>query len=75
MDCDNLTSGLSAAVWRKSTYSTGTGGNCVEVAMGGGGVVAVRDSKNTAGPMLTCTRDAWRTFIRRVRSGCYDGIS
>ena len=34
--------------WRKSSYSAGNGGDCVEVAYVG----AVRDSKNPAGPML-----------------------
>ncbi len=66
---------LPTAAWRKSSHSGGTGEGCVEVATNICGIVAVRDSKDPAGPMLTCTRDAWRTFIRRVRSGCYDGIS
>lgn len=34
--------------WRKSSYSGGTNGNCVELANAG----AVRDSKNPGGPIL-----------------------
>ncbi|HWC79947.1 MAG TPA: DUF397 domain-containing protein [Pseudonocardiaceae bacterium] len=39
-------------VWRKSSYSGGNNGDCVEVAYLDGNVRAVRDSKNPAGPML-----------------------
>lgn len=35
--------------WRKSTYSSTSGGTCVEVKNTLG---AVRDSKNVAGPVL-----------------------
>jgi len=45
------------ADWRKSTYSGGNGGECVEVATNLPGMVAVRDSKNPDGPILTFTRD------------------
>lgn len=34
--------------WRKSSYSSGQGGACVELACAG----AVRDSKNPTGPVL-----------------------
>jgi hypothetical protein len=34
--------------WRKSSYSSGQGGACVELAHAG----AVRDSKNPTGPVL-----------------------
>jgi hypothetical protein len=36
--------------WRKSSFSGGNGGDCVEVASTLG---ALRDSKNPAGPVLT----------------------
>ncbi|HEX3779058.1 MAG TPA: DUF397 domain-containing protein [Pseudonocardiaceae bacterium] len=49
--------------WRKSSYSGATEhGNCVEVAVGEDGV-ALRDSKNAAGPMLTFAVSDWRTFL------------
>jgi hypothetical protein len=53
---------LSTAVWRKSTRSGGNGGECVEVAMNLRDVVAVRDSKNPAGPALVVSPAAWSRF-------------
>ena len=55
------------ATWRKSTYSNGTGGNCVEVADLPDGR-AVRDSKHPQGPVLVFTRDAWRAFLQGIES-------
>ncbi|MEV0597610.1 DUF397 domain-containing protein [Nonomuraea cavernae] len=63
---------LSNAVWRKSTYSSGNGGQCVEVAMNLPGVVAVRDSKDPDGPKLLFTRDEWKAFIGGVMDGEVD---
>jgi hypothetical protein len=60
------------AAWRKSTRSGSNGGDCVEVALNLPGVVAVRDSKDPAGPVLTFNRDAWRSFLDRVKSGEFD---
>jgi hypothetical protein len=59
---------LSAATWRKSTYSGGNGGNCVEIATGLPGVVAMRDSKNLTGPALIFTPDDWRAFLTRIKA-------
>ncbi len=59
---------LTGAVWRKSTRSGGNGGNCVEVADNLPGLVAVRDSKDPAGPTLTFSPTAWGTFVRAARS-------
>lgn len=55
---------LSSAKWRKSTRSSGTG-QCVEVAFTGG-IVAVRDSKDPAGPALTFEASQWRAFVCAV---------
>ena len=49
--------------WRKSSYSGGQG-NCVEVAANRPGVVAVRDSKDPAGPVLCVSAESWRAFAR-----------
>ena len=54
--------------WRKSSYSGNGGSNCVEVASSLPGVVAVRDSKNPDGPILTFSRDEWANFITRLRT-------
>ncbi|MEG3633761.1 DUF397 domain-containing protein [Micromonospora palythoicola] len=52
---------LSRAEWRTSTRSVGNG-NCVEVATVDG-AVAVRDSKDRHGPVLTFPPSAWRAFV------------
>ncbi|MFC0002783.1 DUF397 domain-containing protein [Micromonospora siamensis] len=54
---------LNDARWRKSTRSNGSGGACVEVADNLPGVVAVRDSKDPAGPALAFAPAAWRAFV------------
>jgi hypothetical protein len=49
--------------WRKSTYSDPSGeGNCVEIAFPGA-TVAIRDSKNPDGPILTISTATWHTFL------------
>jgi len=53
---------VTGATWRKSTYSNGTGGNCVEIAAMPDGGRALRDSKNPDGPQLIFTPDEWRAF-------------
>ena len=50
-------------VWKKSSYSSGEGGQCVEVARTVG-VVHVRDSKRITGPVLSVTRTEWTAFLR-----------
>jgi hypothetical protein len=60
---------LTGAVWRKASYSSGNGGACVEVARNLPGAVAVRDSKDPAGPALTFTPDQWRAFLGEARAG------
>ncbi|WP_030222511.1 DUF397 domain-containing protein [Streptomyces sp. NRRL WC-3626] len=48
--------------WFKSTYSSGEGGQCVEVAICSH-AVHVRDSKNTERPGLAVGSEAWATFV------------
>ncbi|MER8088448.1 DUF397 domain-containing protein [Streptomyces sp. NPDC094048] len=48
--------------WFKSSYSTGSGGECVEVANAAGSA-HVRDSKNKAGVMLSFDAEQWATFV------------
>ncbi|WP_128428340.1 DUF397 domain-containing protein [Streptomyces cyaneus] len=59
---------LSNASWRKSTYSNGDGGNCIEVADGVPGVVPVRDSKLASdSPVLLIPAPAWNGFLDALR--------
>jgi len=60
---------LTNAEWRRSSYSSGTGGQCVEVARNLPGVVAVRDSKDHEGPALVIPVDAWRAFTTGTAKG------
>ncbi|WP_405777606.1 DUF397 domain-containing protein [Streptomyces sp. NBC_00859] len=60
---------LSAAAWRKSSYSNQDGGECVEVADGCNDVVPVRDSKNPHGPVLAFGATGWAPFVSAVKRG------
>ncbi|MCQ8832377.1 DUF397 domain-containing protein [Streptomyces malaysiensis] len=60
---------LSAARWRKSSYSNPDGGNCVEVADGHPTLVPVRDSKNPHHPALIFEAPAWAAFLAEVKAG------
>ena len=51
--------------WRKSSYSGGDN-NCVEIATTGANV-AVRDSKNPGGGVLSFSPGAWQAFTAGVR--------
>jgi hypothetical protein len=57
---DSLTQHL---VWTKSSYSSGEGGQCVEVARTAG-AVHIRDSKWATGPVLMVSPAEWTAFLR-----------
>ncbi|MFD8568876.1 DUF397 domain-containing protein [Streptomyces sp. NPDC059639] len=61
---------LSGARWRRSSRSTGAN-NCVEAAPlpsgPAAGLLAVRDSKNTAGPAVLFAPSAWEEFLSSLR--------
>ena len=57
---------MSAQVWRKSSFSTANS-ECVEVAVTPE-VVAARDSKNAAGPVLAFAPAHWSAFLRTCSS-------
>lgn len=58
-------------VWRKSSYSTAYGNNCVEVAEFAD-EVGVRDSKDRGGPVLLVDTAAWRLFLAAAKRGGFD---
>ena len=60
--------------WRKSSYSNGAGGDCVEVGHGLPDLVPVRDSKNPNGPTLLFPRTAWTTFVNAIKRGELSGF-
>jgi hypothetical protein len=53
---------LSGVAWRRSSHSTAAN-NCVEAAALASGHVAVRDSKDVAGPALVFAPGAWAQFV------------
>ncbi|MFE7574307.1 DUF397 domain-containing protein [Streptomyces sp. NPDC057521] len=60
--------------WYKSSYSS-NGGNCIEVAANltaTTGTVPVRDSKQSGGPALSVSTEAFSSFVEGVRAGRFD---
>ena len=52
--------------WRKSSYSSGSGGNCVETGTADG-VVLVRDTTDRDGGTLAIDAGSWMTFLNTIR--------
>ncbi len=53
--------------WRKSSHSSGNGGNCVELGTAPGAVL-VRDTKdNGRGPVLRVTPADWTRLVNSVK--------
>lgn len=50
------------SAWGKSSYSSGEGGECVEVASWQG-IAHVRDSKDRVGPIVSLTPKTWTEFV------------
>lgn len=59
---------LGTASWRKASYSGDTGGECIEVA-DLAAHVAVRDSKNPAGPVFLAAPAAFAAFVVAAAEG------
>ncbi|WP_432119662.1 DUF397 domain-containing protein [Streptomyces sp. bgisy032] len=59
---------LTAAAWRKSSYSDGGQTNCVECADNCPGTVPVRDSKLPNSPILVFGARTWTEFVRGVKA-------
>lgn len=57
---------MTEANWRKSTYSGGQGGECVEVASIPERV-AVRDTTNRAGDTLAFPAATWQAFVTALK--------
>ncbi|GAA2844253.1 DUF397 domain-containing protein [Actinoplanes cyaneus] len=62
---------LSRAQWFKSARSGADSDNCVEVAFVDE-AIAVRDSKNPAGPALIFTAAEWDAFVHGAKDGEFD---
>jgi Domain of unknown function (DUF397) len=57
--------------WIKSSLSYAAG-NCVEVASLPEGEIGVRNSRDSAGPVLRFTPDEWDAFLGGIRNGEFD---
>jgi hypothetical protein len=78
METTDLNAAVMAGVtWRKSSRSGANGGQCVEVARSPLGIIAVRDSKDPNGAVLTFTSSEWGTFLGKIKGvgsmTCSDG--
>lgn len=63
----------SGLIFRKSSFSGGNGGGCLEVAELPEGGRAVRDSKhNGAGPVLWFNAAEWKAFVQGVKAAEFD---
>jgi hypothetical protein len=62
---------LARAEWFKSTRSSPSCDNCVEVAFVDQ-AVAVRDSKDPTGPVLAFTPEEWGAFLGGAKDGEFD---
>ncbi|MGW3934975.1 DUF397 domain-containing protein [Streptomyces phaeochromogenes] len=59
--------------WRKSSYSSDQGGECVEVAdIPTAPTIVIRDSKNPAGPILTLDPVAFSTFLNWTTTAAHN---
>ncbi|MFF5650151.1 DUF397 domain-containing protein [Streptomyces collinus] len=53
--------------WYKSSYSGGSGGDCLEIAAGHPALIPVRDSKTPHGPKLVFRATAWSAFVENLK--------
>ena len=58
---------MDRLTWTKSSYSGGSGGNCVEIAILPDGGRAIRDSKNPDGSVLRLSNQEWRAFRVNIK--------
>jgi hypothetical protein len=58
--------GTSAVTWRKSSFSGGNGGQCVEVA-DAPRMVLVRDTTDRDGAVISIPARAWQTFTASLK--------
>ncbi|RKN45019.1 DUF397 domain-containing protein [Streptomyces hoynatensis] len=55
--------------WIRSSYSSSSGGECVECRLPSGDVVPVRDSKVSQGATLRLSAGSWSAFVDALKRG------
>ncbi|OPC78417.1 DUF397 domain-containing protein [Embleya scabrispora] len=63
-----MSTDVKAVTWRRSSFSNGTGGNCVEVSGDVPAIVPVRDSKNVRIGHLIFGAASWTALTASLRS-------
>ncbi len=58
--------------WESPASCGPNGGNCVQVNLGAPGVIGLRDSKLSGGPVLVFDDGEWVAFLDAARAGQYD---
>jgi hypothetical protein len=64
---------LGGLNWRKAQCSVNNG-ECVELARADG-MIAIRDSKDPAGPVLMYSPAEWQAFLHGAKSGEFDDLA
>jgi hypothetical protein len=53
--------------WRKSSYSNGNGGACVEAGHVRGAVLVRDTTQHGRGPVLRVSAETWQRFVATIR--------
>jgi len=66
---------LTHAAWRKSSFSTDQGGECVELALLDDTTIAVRNSNHPTAGTIYLTRTEMNAWIQGVKTGELDDLT
>ncbi|MPZ64932.1 MAG: DUF397 domain-containing protein [Pseudonocardiaceae bacterium] len=67
--------GAAGLAWRKSSFSGGNGGQCVEAALLPDGQIAVRNSNHPDAGTVYFTRAEMDAYIKGVKAGEFDDLT
>ncbi|MEU7131980.1 DUF397 domain-containing protein [Streptomyces sp. NPDC046261] len=65
---------MSRLEWRKSSFSTGGDGECVEVSASSGGLLRLRESDHPA-DVLTTTPPTLATLLTGIKAGRFGQVT
>jgi hypothetical protein len=58
---------VNGASWRKASYSSSSGSDCVEAGVAEAGQVLVRDTADRDGALLNVSAGAWARFTGSLK--------